>query len=334
MVLGRKKSVTLFAASFITIGILTTHRGGAQTLRLDDVFAPEQPAAPEPKVSDLKQNPARAHELLAIAGQKLNAKQYDDVLTSTELLTAVLAQDSTEYGTALWLRARAYEGLGASDKVLAVADVYIRSFPKGENRGWFLLRVARAAQAVNKKNDARMMWRMVESEKYPLSPLEALEGAELLTETGDGATARALLEVNVRDANQFTPKDRNRYNALLTESLLVSDDVKVKLPEGTGTANIASRDAASAALRRAMLMEIRGEKKQAQEEYLFLQQKASLLSLPEQQLLEDRIAMTSQEPWPPPPAMNTAATGAQPNAPAAKAPGASDAPVLLSPTRR
>ncbi|MCC6548383.1 hypothetical protein IT570_14590 [Candidatus Sumerlaeota bacterium] len=328
---SRKKNAVTFPAVFFLSILAITHRGEAQTLRLDDLFSPDQPAAAEPKVSDLKQNPARAQELLDQGERKLNSGQFQDVLASTELLTAVLAQDSPEYGTALWQRARAYEGLQAKDKVLAVADLYLRNFPKGPNRGWFLLRIAREAQAQKKHNDAQVLWRLIATEKYPLSPQEALDGAELLTLTGDGATARVLLADNLTatTVSQLAPKDRERHDALMVESLLVLDDAKTAIPTGAETGEVNSGKSASAALRRALLLEIRGEKKKAQEEYAFLQQKSGLLTESERQLLEDRISTLSANAWPPP---SSPTVAGQPQAPAA-APD-SDKPILLSPRQK
>ncbi len=287
----RRHLLTSLVAAVICL--YTPHRGAAQTLRLDDIFGAPGKDGSAVTLSDLQSNPARAKQLLESARQSVESGKFADVLSTTELLTAWLPPDSEDYATCLWYRAHAYEGLKEWDKLVAVSDLYLKSFPQAKQRGWFLIRVADEAQRQGKSKDAVTLWKMALAEKTPLAPAESLRAAELLNAGGEGISARAALKAATAEPAR---EDELRRASLLTESLLLADDPQTEIPAAV---TVTDKRTASYTFRRALLMEIRGQKEQAAQEYLFLNGRRQLLDPPERLLLADRLAMQATDFWPP-----------------------------------
>lgn len=263
----------------------------AQMLRLDDVFTSATEVRRVQSLGDL--NPERVKQVLASLEEVHAEGEHQAVLETTELLTAWLPRESTEYAKALWHRGRAYESLEDSEGLRNVAVLYIQGYPSGEDRAWFLVRLARELRSAGRTQDAAVLWKQILDGGLTISPAESLEGAELLLSATEPAAARALMAAAFGTgpaAQELTL----RREELLLETLLLTDDIAVAIP---AERHLSGGTAAAFNLRRALLMEIRGEYDVARESYERLTGAPHLLSNEERAILAERRAALAQSLW-------------------------------------
>lgn len=289
---------TLFCEGgvFLLLVLLAAPLAG-QTLRLSDLVTtptvtrealPEGDGPVPPRPVSLKDLSTESLPIY-FEGLEIDLKYQREAvaLRTTDLITSWLPREASEYGTALWYRARAYRGLGEKEKLIALSQEYLKRFPKGKERGWFLVRLAEEKEETGKLNDAVIVWKVVIKEKHQLTKEDALMGARLLVRTGFA-----------RDARQLLPKEdlRPQEEMVLMESLLVVDDPQIAAPEGIVPT---TKGNAAFELRRGLLLEARNQRELARECYARLGEYRRLLNDEEQRILKDRRANLDEVFWPP-----------------------------------
>lgn len=263
----------------------------AQMLRLDDVFTSATEVRRVQSLGEL--TPERVRQVLASLEEVHAEGEHQAVLDTTELLTAWLPRESTEYAKALWHRGRAYEALKDAERLRNVAVLYIQGYPAGEDRAWFLVRLARELRSADRRNDAAVLWRQILDGALVISPGESLEGAELLLSATEPAAARALMAAAF-GTGPAAQELSLRREELLLETLLLADDSAVPVP---AERNLSGNTAAAFNLRRALLLEIRGEEAAARDSYERLNGAPRLLSNEERAILAERRAALAQSLW-------------------------------------
>ena len=276
----------------VIAGIAVASAAPAQSLRLDDLFTSSTQTRAPLSLSEL--TPDRARMALDSLEDDIAARRFDDVLDTTELLSAWLDKKSPEYARALWFRARAYEGKDDRERLTSVAQLYLGGFPEGENRGWLLLRIAIELERQKRDADAGVLWREIATKKLPIEPADALRGADTLLRVRDAVSARGLLDSGF--AGGASEPLRQRRDVLLLESLLIQDDPAIELPP---VQPFAEGGTAGVNLRRALMLEVRGDREGAEALYGELAASWSGLTDGEKRLLDQRSKAVSESPWPP-----------------------------------
>jgi hypothetical protein len=281
----------------VAVGLLAlfcTRNVAAQTLRLGDVFTtPTQTVSTEWSLATM--SASRTGEYLGAVAKNVAAGENEKVLRQTELLTAWLPKDSADYGRALWYRAQAYEGLEQNEKFSAIAVEYLKAFPKGAERGWFLVRLADEKTRQEKHDDAAVIWRGILEAKLEVTAEESLRGAEALLRQTDPRAARQLLMAGERGGVEDSAIV-SRRQMLQLESLLELDDRELALPAARPWS---AGDAAAYNLRRAVLTEMRGDRAGAARLYAELDGHQAGLTDEERELLRRRMEGLDFAPWPP-----------------------------------
>lgn len=225
--------------------------------------------------------PARLDE----AETALEAGRYEDVVRTTELLAAWHDRKSPEYARTLHLRARALDQLGEKQKVIGIATDYLTAFPRGAERGWFLVYLANEKYQAGRWRDAAVIWNQALKEDVSISSADSIKGAEVFLQTGEAAAAREILE-----KTRHNPADGSltaQREELLLESLLIEDNLAVAVPE--------KRFDPAFNFRRALLLESRNLRTEALAEYNALAMQEDTLAPDEKEILQRRIA--SRNPW-------------------------------------
>lgn len=294
------EGATLRRSGFFIFGVLLlTSAAAAQSLRLDDVFSTAtetlQHSSSPASLSEFDADPGKARVLLASIEPLLAKGEYQTCLEHTELLAAWLPRDSEDYANCLWYRARAYEGLKEREKAFTVAQLYLRSFPKGVHRGWFMVLAGDESMRRGNHPDAARIWQTILKEEIVVSPADALGGARALNRAGDARATRQLL-ARAGIAEQWAEAQHLQRDFLIIESLLIEDDSTVAIPPQRV---VATRDEAGYALRRALLLELREMHREAKEEFAFLSQKIDLLSPVDRNMLQRMANRDPESIWPP-----------------------------------
>jgi len=257
----------------------------AAQLRLQDVFSGDLPtSAPVVTLADLDRDPAMATELIQEVEQHLEVRDNEAALQKTELLLAWLRRGAPEYERVLWLRGRAFAALEDDARLAELCRQYLAQYPEGSYRLWFLMQVARQLQRQGKLDDAAAVWALVARQEVVPAPEEALEGAAVLNRAGNAEAARSLLrEAFASNRDSLSPQTLLERDLMLVDSLLIRDDDSVVIPPPAPGQNAQE---AGYNLRRAMLLELRGEADQARAAYQALRAQRHLLKDEERDVLE------------------------------------------------
>jgi hypothetical protein len=263
-------------------------------LRLGDVFTTSTLASRPRRVTDLTPESAK---LFATALQAdADAENWAAVMEGTELLSAYLAPNSTEFGDVLLLRGKAFQARGEREKLLATARLYIDTFPKGPHRGWFVVRLAQQALRLQRLPEAVAAWRLALAEGVALTEPEALDAAAALSAVGDGVRARAALDLAF--APGAVPRSaRDRFMLLMLESLLLEDDTN-RDPQPFIDA-VVSGSSPAVDLRLGLWLETRQRQVEAKGYYRRAGEFSQKLTEQERTVLSQRLANSGQPNWPP-----------------------------------
>jgi hypothetical protein len=276
----------------------------AQSLRLDDVFTTQTLPALSLTLADFQANPASAAEYRAAVEQLLGEARFDEALAATELLTAWHEPGSPDYGEVLYLRAACYQGLRQPASILRLADVYLKTYGFTAPRsGWFLLEMARTAEAERRPRTAATLWERLLRTEHPIAPTDGIAGARVLLMAGRPAEARAVLRrAFVEGSSQLAPELLRQREALWLDTLLYADDRTEPIPPARPATAPA---AATYNLRRALLIELRGDIAAATEALTALRDgQFGPLASPERVLVEERLRAARRSAWPPKPLEN------------------------------
>ncbi len=273
----------------------------AQTLRLDDLFTTGT-ATGELTLADL--DDGGAARVLMELPTDLDAGRLDALLRKTELLAAWFPPDGPDYARTLYFRARAFHERGERDALVQVAQIYLDAFPRGEDRAWFYRRMAGESLRQGKPASAAVFWELIVDQQLPTPPDEALDGVAVLLANHQPATARALLALAFSGDAAFPPELTARRDAALLDTLLVLDDPSVPLPPEHADHHLR--------FRRALVMEIRGDRDAAMGVYQSIQEDVEAAA-PLRARAAERLAALGTPLWPPPGEMPATAPTADPN---------------------
>lgn len=301
----KSKLPNIMAASLIWGGLSAFTPLPAQ-ISLNDLFSEPEDEQTTPTVTIEAPSPETLQELTqGNAEAFLGAQQIslargdaDKVLRDTELLLAWFDPQSLNYEKTLWYRARAYEQLGEREKLLNVTRLYLRSFGEGEYMPWFLKTLAMELVAREEVAPASDAFLAILEREIDLNAGEALAAAETFCRTGRPEAARIALsrtfdsDSPVQQLAAFEPI----RDAWLLESLLLLDDKEVELPKARS--HETHQDLAFN-IKRALMLDLRGERVAAQESWEAIAAKSELLTEEEQALVDQRLAASSRQLWPP-----------------------------------
>lgn len=261
----------------------------APSLRIDDVFSTTTATqlAPDAGIDDR----------IAALSSMLAAERWQEAAGESERLLRIVQAADSRLPEVLWLRARALKATGADAAALdGLRTTYLRVAPNGPRRAWFFEHSARALQTEMRWREAADAWLLCLDASAQTPPPGALLLA--MEALGRSGRPRELRRVAALLPPSLAFEENLAAQYWLLESLLVLDDASVPigaLQDDSVPPGIR--------LRRALVLELRGDSARARDEYgALMDASRSRLDDAERGLLDRRIeALRTERPWPPKP---------------------------------
>lgn len=293
-----KKAALQVGGGLFLLTLFAPTQANAQ-LRLDDLFSTQTMTLSVMTLEDFENDPLAAERALETLKTMLEAGAFRDVLPASEPLAAWLNPTSEEYGTVLYIRARAYRGLNQTTALKTIGANYLRTFgERAQHSGWFLMELARESAREGNNRTAMGFWLRLLETNHEITPEDGLAGARLFLNAAQPRDTRRVLNRVFRGSNlDVATRDQLRKRDVLhIESLLLRDDADTPLPEPWEGSD---RETVSFNLRRAMVHEIRHGIRETAPVYRALSEHADALPSAEREILRSRIAQSDRAPWPP-----------------------------------